>query len=993
VKDIKTIARGKIVAIILIFSVFWALPIKAQFYSIGTDPASVKWRYIRAGDFKVIYPQELDSLARRYAFLLNSSQKAVLAPLKAKIRPIDVILHPYSVNSNGVVTWAPRRMELMTRPPANGGYAQNWEKQLVVHELRHVGQVSKFENGIFKPLRFLIGEQATGLGVGVYMGGWTLEGDAVVSETEFSASGRGRDADHLIYYRAAFLNEDNRSWYHWKLGSLKHYAPNEYSLGYMMGSFIKFDTGKKDYLGDITNLVIDQFYNPYGERRGYEKYTGRPLIENFDNIQQEMTDMWSREDAARAPFSPFEVLNRDKKDFISYTYPVVSSVGKLFAVKSDMDNIRRLISVSSSGEETTERYLGYITSPPVMVGDKIYWTESIPSERWELQSFSDIFMFDPATDKTVRLTKRGAFYHPFVSEEGIMVTSYPVSGSSEIVLLNGTTFAEKWRIAAPRGGQIRESVLYKGEIYATAITETGLGLYRLKSDNLVKINGCGEDSDGDNLKKVGSNFLDASEWSVEIADQSRQMKDLRVTGDGIYFVSDLDGVSNLYCYEPETKSVKQLTNARFGVEAGSVSPMGDIVLYSDFDHKGYSMVSADRKSLLWKEVSISDPYRYEVADKMSELAGFSIDTVKIDPKVTSEYESKRYSKVANLIKIHSWAPLFYDVDKIKSMSFESIREVVKAGAIVYSQNSLNSANMMAGYSYDRGFHAGHLKFTYKGLYPVFEANMSYNTRNRESSYIDRTSTIPKQVRVIMLGAPYFEGYIRAYLPINLSRRGGWAEGFVPSLVWRYTNDSHHSEAENRFLNYQYVTAAARYYKVMNMAARDIFPKYGFGISAQVTSAPFAKENFGSLLYTNAYGYIPGLIESQGIRINAAYQHQFYDGKRYLFSNYISTPDGYVDRISRRAAYLSAEYAMPLYTQDISFGLFLYIKRFQLTPFVQYMYSHSGNNLHENLLSFGSDFVADFHLLGISTQLTAGVRAAVTKEGSSYFGLIFKTELF
>ena len=966
-RDIKSIVKRRIIVIALIFSAFSVLPVKAQFYSIGVDPASAKWRYIQAGDFKVIYPQELDSLARRYAFLFNSSQSAVLAPLKAKMRPIDVILHPYSANSNGVVTWAPRRVELITRPMASGGYAQNWEKQLVSHELRHVGQVSKFEGGVFKPLRFLIGEQASGLGVGVYMAGWTLEGDAVVSETEFSASGRGREADHLIYYRAAFLSGDNRSWERWKLGSLKYYAPNEYSLGYMLGSFIKFDTGEKNYLGDVTNHVIAQFYNPFGETNGYKKHTGLSLIENFNKTREEMTDMWSREAAARAPFSYFDILNREKREFTSYTYPMELSDGRLFAVKSDMDNIRRLVSIDSADRrEEIVRYLGYMTSPPVAVEDKIYWTESIPSERWELQSFSDIFMYNTITGKTERLTKRASYYYPFVTQDGIIVTSYPITGSSEMLFLDKNDLSVKRRVAAPAGWQIKESILYKGSIYASAITERGLGLYSLKG---------------------------ALEWSVEIADQNQQIKDLRVTDDGIYFTSDLNGVSNIYCYNPETKSVKQLTNARFGVEAVSVSPIGDKILYSDFDHMGYNIVSAKRGSLLWKEVSMSEPYRYEIADRISELAGFSIDTVKIDTRITSKYESKRYSKIANLIKIHSWAPLFYDVDKIKSMSFENIREVVKAGAIIYSQNSLNSANMMAGYSYDRGFHAGHLKFTYKGLYPVFEANMSYNTRNRERSFIDRTGATPQQVREIVLGSPHFEGYIRSYLPINLSRRGGWAEGFVPSVLWRYTNDSHYSETESSFLSYQYMTMAARYYRVMNMAVRDIFPKYGFGMSAQVTTAPFAKENFGSLFYSNVYGYLPGFIENHGIRVDAAYQHQFYEGKRYLFSNYIPTPVGYINRISRRSAYLSAEYAMPLYTEDMSLGSLLYIKRFQLIPFVQYMYSHSGSNLYENLLSFGSDFVIDFHVIGLTTQLSAGVKAAVTKEGKGYFELLFSTELF
>ena len=941
---------------------------EAQFYSIGTDPAKTKWRYIQAGDFKVIYPQELDSLARRYAFLFNVSQRHVLAPLKVDIRPIDVILHPYSVNSNGVVTWAPRRVELLTRPLAAGGYSQNWEKQLVIHELRHVGQVSKFEGGIFKPLRFLIGEQATGIGLGLLMAPWTLEGDAVVSETELSSTGRGREADHLMYYKAAFLNGDERNWLRWKLGSYKYHAPNEYAIGYMMGSYIKSSTGKHDYLGVIADYTISNFYNPVTETMGYKKYTGLNLPDNFKKVREVMTDMWKKEESEKGSFSPHTVLNKAKEDYISYTYPIAHSSGRVFAIKSDMDNIRRLISIEPTGREKIIHHFVYMTSPPVVVGDEIYWTESVPSARWELQSFSDIFVYNIKDGKIKRLTKRGAYYYPFVTDGKIFSVSYPVTGSSEIVVMNRETLVVEERMPAPDGWQFRECVVDGGNIYATAVTGAGLGLYRFEADSL------------------------SSNWFPAIESQSRKIEDLRITESGICFTSDLNGTSNLYVYEFEKGKIKQLTNARFGAGGASLSPDGESLLYHDFDHLGYNAVSLGNEFMLQEEAWMSNPYKYEIADKISAMAGFSIDTVKIDERVVSGYESKRYSKIGNLFRVHSWAPIFYDVDKIKSMSFENIREVAKPGAIIYSQNSLNSANMMAGYSYDNGFHAGHFKFTYRGLYPVIEINSSVNTRNRTRQYIDRSGAEPRSVQEV-LPQPYVEGYIRSYIPVNLNRGGGWSEGFVPSVLWRYTNDSQYSEREKHDTYYQYITTSARYYRVLYMGKRDIFPKYGFGINAQVTTSPFSVENFGNLFYTNAYGYIPGVVENHGVRIDVAYQHQFYDGKRYLYSNNIPTPLGYINRVSKRALYLSAEYAMPLYTEDIMLGSLLYIKRLQLIPFAQYMYSYNRSNLKENLFSVGGEFIVDFHALGLSTQLSGGVRGSVNMDGTTSFGLIFKTELF
>ncbi|HRT84243.1 MAG TPA: hypothetical protein P5523_06345, partial [Bacteroidales bacterium] len=138
----------------------------AQFYNIGNDPSHIQWREINTGEFRIIYPQGIDSLAQRYAYLMSSAKAHVEEKLKTDIKPFPIILHPYTVMSNGVVAWAPERMELMTRPLPFRGYSQNWEKQLVIHETRHVAQMSKFEIGAFRPLNKLFGEQIAGLAAG-----------------------------------------------------------------------------------------------------------------------------------------------------------------------------------------------------------------------------------------------------------------------------------------------------------------------------------------------------------------------------------------------------------------------------------------------------------------------------------------------------------------------------------------------------------------------------------------------------------------------------------------------------------------------------------------------------------------------------------------------------------------------------------------------------------------------------------------------------------
>ena len=76
-----------------------ALPAAAQFYSLGSEPAGVKWYHLRTADFDVIYPKGLDSLARVYASTLERYKMPVGAtagyyPNQLYSKRLPVILHP-----------------------------------------------------------------------------------------------------------------------------------------------------------------------------------------------------------------------------------------------------------------------------------------------------------------------------------------------------------------------------------------------------------------------------------------------------------------------------------------------------------------------------------------------------------------------------------------------------------------------------------------------------------------------------------------------------------------------------------------------------------------------------------------------------------------------------------------------------------------------------------------------------------------------------------
>ncbi len=107
---LKLINTG--ILLLLVFSGY------AQFYNQGEDPGYLKWRQIRTGHFRVIYPESFDKEAQRLTNILEYYYEPNAGYLDHKPAQIPVILHSHSVRSNGFVAWAPKRMELVTTPSA-----------------------------------------------------------------------------------------------------------------------------------------------------------------------------------------------------------------------------------------------------------------------------------------------------------------------------------------------------------------------------------------------------------------------------------------------------------------------------------------------------------------------------------------------------------------------------------------------------------------------------------------------------------------------------------------------------------------------------------------------------------------------------------------------------------------------------------------------------------------------------------------------------------
>ncbi|MFA5782836.1 MAG: hypothetical protein WC868_11280, partial [Bacteroidales bacterium] len=95
------------IAFLIIFS-FIGSSIRAQYYNIGQDPASIKWQQIKTENFKIIYPEDFAKHAQYLANVLQYVRIYGTKTLGHQPKQLTVILHNRTVVANAFSLWSPK---------------------------------------------------------------------------------------------------------------------------------------------------------------------------------------------------------------------------------------------------------------------------------------------------------------------------------------------------------------------------------------------------------------------------------------------------------------------------------------------------------------------------------------------------------------------------------------------------------------------------------------------------------------------------------------------------------------------------------------------------------------------------------------------------------------------------------------------------------------------------------------------------------------------
>ncbi len=933
--------RGFIVLLIFLGCV---RPSHGQYYIWGQDPASLRWSQILTPNFRLLFPSDYEEQAAYIADVLEYTYDHGGKTLGHSPRRVPVILHNHTVLPNGFVSWAPARLEMFTTPPQSLD-GHDWIEGLAVHEFRHVLQIDKFNQRLTRVLTYLLGQQATGIVLGLYVPLWFLEGDAVAAETGLTHGGRGRLPRFEQGLRAQVLQEGIYSFEKATLGSLRDHVPNHYELGYQLVADVRAQYGEQVW-DEVLNHVARRPHTIVPFSRSLRDQTGMGKVELYNHTMQRLDSIWRRQ-KSMTTYTAASHIDHKKRLYTQYQYPVFLNDSSLLVLKNAMDDIPRVVKLWLDGREEMLFTPGQLNAHPLTTnGRLVVWSEYRRDPRWHHRSWSEIHVYDITTGSKRRLTTRTRYFSPAVSPDGtqIAVAEATKGNDYSIVVIDAESGEPLIRYDSPSNDFLMTPSWHADNqtIVAVALSEEGKRI-------------------------VVSDEQQGGFITVFDAGRTEISRPQFAGPDAIIFNGAFSGVDKIYMVDMADGHVKQVVSSPFGAVNGSLSPDGGLMAWSDYSSMGYGIATKEFFSGSRLPLEQVTDYSHALHEVLAKQEGAVVTRNRIPRK---EYLSLPYHKLPGLFNFHSWGPFAVDVDNMTG----------NPGFSVLSQNLLSTSVASVGYEYDLVEQRGRTfaDIRYMGLYPVL--NLRAERGLRESFYRDNQGDIQPFL--------WREGSLRAGASVPLSfQRGAWFLGLQPSVHAAVTRVQRTSESPSFFRRNNITGLAYRLvaFQQYRMVARDLRPRLGMSVDLNYRHTPFSGGDMGSIASARAAVLLPGLLRHNSLRLTASWQQRERGTEKpqtinYSYGNMVFYPRGISGRTDDQALVLTADYALPLAYPDWRIGPLLYIKRFSANVFydyaeVSFTLTENDNSYQvtESLHSYGIDLLSRLHPLRVFADFDLGIR--------------------
>ncbi|MDY0103289.1 MAG: hypothetical protein RBS07_10135 [Lentimicrobium sp.] len=914
---------------------------KGQYYDIGQEPASTNWSTIETSDFKFIFPDNLKKIATETAFYFQHSATNVQSGLKVRPLKTPILLHPNFAYSNAYAVWAPQRIEVLTTPPQDS-YGHPWLNQLALHEYRHIVQLSKLNQGLTHGLTYLFGQQAIAVSTGLFVPSWFLEGDAVVTETEFSKTGRGRVPAFSVTLRAQLAERGAYSYPKAAFGSYRDYVPDIYTLGYHIVAF-----GREKYGMELWNSAMNSVarkpytFTPFN--LGLKKISGLNKKGLYNKTVTDLDSIWGGKQDGDALYIKSQ---RQKGEYINYLNPACINDSMVVSLKTSFNKTPKIVKISPSGREETILTPGYIIDNLITTHHGwMAWVEYRPHVRWQTVSYTDVVLYHPALGIVKRKSFKRKLYAPVAKADGTAFAAieYNAEGTAFISIINESS---EQKIKVP------ETI--------HPITPTWM-------DNENALIFIAIDPSGKRFMKL--NTIDSTFTDIGKAEYT-EISDPQVADEWLYFTGTIGDKSQVCRMNLETQLVETITESAYGAIRPSVNHK--TLIYSDYTADGYRIAQKSLNKISSKPYYPTPPEDWIRVNKTAE----PVPPYSESPSSDSGYISKKYQKGLHLFNIHSWAPLYVDVSG----------ETARPGFSVMSQNLLSTMFLTAGFDYDLNEQTGMFKtkITYKGWFPTVSAEIS--SGNRAASHT-----------VNGLAQRFTWHETNTDLSIGQSldfSRGNFTRGIFGEATYTNSQISHNQDTPENYTRGTLSALSYRFfaYTYARQAIRDLAPPLGMNVDFRYRHSPYGSLDAGNILALQTQFFLPGLFANHSLGIYAGYQRS-QPGK-YRFQNLIGSSRGYqILAGGNEMISLKINYKLPLWYPDFNLMELVYLKRISLNIFQDFTQISAGIPA-QNYPSTGLDIITDVHILGLSMPVSTGLRGIyLHKNKNTVFEFLFSINFY
>lgn len=909
--------------------------LKAQFYYNGQDPALWKWLQIKTEHFTVVCPENHVYNGKKISGYLEHSYYVVAKDYNVFPSHVTVILHPADVVSNAQVAWAPKRMEFNTIPPQDA-YPQNWLEQLAIHEYRHVVQINALNKGFAKVLSYAFGEQAIAAILGAYVPFWFIEGDATLSETLYSHSGRGRIPLFSVPLKAQIIDKKIYTYDKAVFGSFRDFVPDHYVLGYNLVTVAQLNYGQ-----NIWNYAMKSVAgNPYmitPFNHGIKKSSGMRKVKLYKFCMNQLDSIWGKE-LKNIEFTTSKPITYNEKAHTDYLNPCFLADNKIVTARKTIGGQYTIVSIDSAGNYRKLFVPGFGSEMTLSAAKNIIvWAECSFDPRWENRTWSVIKIYDVKKNKIRKLTHKTRYFSPSISPdaENIALASCDDLNNYSLTIINTLS-----------GDVIKKFPIENNEMLITpSWSDDGRKITAVILNDKGKRIQMWDFTTGENKTVVQTSTIEISKPVM--------------FDNMIYFSSAYTGIDNLFLCDTNGRNLKQLTSVRYGAINPCVSPDGNMLVWSEYTADGYMLRSVFLDSV--------HPVLFEPEEnKIKYICDFLQECNAINFSDTVfNGEIKSYRKIPHLLNVHSWGPLSIDANS----------NSINPGLSVMSQNKLSTMIISAGYEYNVNEQNGkyYADVSFMQWYPVFD--LRFETGLRKSAYMTQNNEV--------VNYQWKETALRTSVRVPLNFSSGkwlrWMQPYFSSTYYKIDPGINYHESffsgYIRTLDYKFT-----FYDHMLSVEHDINPKRGISFSADYRHTPFDGYRMGQMYGAQGYIYVPGFAKHNSISGYIGWQKKNNADVKYV--DIIQYPRGLEDKYDDRLFSLKANYTLPVLYPDFSLGSLVYIKRLRANVF--YDYAEGGNPGVNNIYrTTGFEVMSDMFVLRFVAPVALGVRVTKVLNENKY----------